>query len=176
MERATRADAVSTAPVGAPADVAVPERPVPPVPGAGIGLPQIRSTTAPPPAAVPSLEDLVADEPARPAPDRPTPGVTVPDGPVTPESFPPGVAAKLGTYVYLLTDPRTGRPFFVGTGRGDRCHRHVHAARTLPSDDAGRSKYPLLDRIREAESHGRRVRVEVLRHGLTPTEADLVQA
>jgi len=176
MEHATRADAVSTAPVGAPADVAVPERPVPPVPGAGIGLPQIRSTTAPPPAAVPSLEDLVADEPARPAPDRPTPGVTVPDGPVTPESFPPGVAAKLGTYVYLLTDPRTGRPFFVGTGRGDRCHRHVHAARTLPSDDAGRSKYPLLDRIREAESHGRRVRVEVLRHGLTPTEADLVQA
>ena len=42
-------------------------------------------------------------------------------------SFPPGVGAKLGAYVYLLVDPRSGRPFFVGRGRGDRCHRHIQA-------------------------------------------------
>jgi hypothetical protein len=95
------------------------------------------------------------------------------DVPATPPtSFPPGVADKLGCYVYLLVDPRSGRPFFVGRGRGDRCHRHVEAAR---SGDRS-SKYPLLDRIREVEADGRSVRVEILRHGLTPAEADLVEA
>jgi hypothetical protein len=45
----------------------------------------------------------------------------------------------------------------------------------VSSDDAS-SKYPLLDRIREAEADGRPVRVEILRHGLSPDEADLVEA
>src|ERR1700676_2058142 len=36
-------------------------------------------------------------------------------------AFPPGAASKLGWYVYLLVDPRSGRPFYVGRGRGDRC-------------------------------------------------------
>ena len=91
-------------------------------------------------------------------------------------SFPPGVADKLAVYVYLLVDARTGRPFFVGRGRGDRCYRHVEAART--GDPGGRraDKYPLLERIREAESDGRPVRVEILRHGLSGAEADLVVA
>lgn len=99
-------------------------------------------------------------------------------------SFPPGVAAKLAIYVYLLTDARTGRPFYVGRGRGDRCFRHVDAARALGSPTASRTaststkpgKYPLLDRISEAESDGRPVRIEILRHGLTVDEADLVVA
>ena len=98
-------------------------------------------------------------------------------------SFPPGVAAKLAIYVYLLTDARSGRPFFVGRGRGDRCFRHVDAARALGSSSdvtgatsAKPGKYPLLDRIREAESDGRPVRIEILRHGLTVDEADLVVA
>jgi len=138
------------------------------VPSTGLGLPQIRSTTAPTPSPVPSIDDLVARPPESPPP-------VGPDGPTAPVSFPPGVVAKLGTYVYLLVDPRTGRPFYVGTGRGNRCLRHVDAARSLPPDVGGRSKYPRLDRIREAESGGRHVRVEILRHGLTPAEAELVQ-
>ena len=70
--------------------------------------------------------------------------------------FPPGVGAKLGAYVYLLVDPRTGRPFFVGRGRGDRCFRHVEAARTLAGRrHDGRASSTPLDRIREAESDGR---------------------
>lgn len=44
-------------------------------------------------------------------------------------AFPPGVAARLEWYVYLVTDPGSGRPFYVGRGRGDRCFRHVLAAR-----------------------------------------------
>ena len=119
------------------------------------------------------------------------------------DSFPPGVATKLAVYVYLLTDERTGRPFFVGQGRGNRCFRHVEAARakrpsTLPTDDslpAGKqstasrpnkpnkpnkptkpAKFPLLDRIIEAESDGRPVGIEILRHGLDAVAADLVVA
>ncbi len=36
--------------------------------------------------------------------------------------------------------------------------------------------YPVLDRIREAESDGREVRIDILRHGLGTREALLVEA
>lgn len=45
------------------------------------------------------------------------------------EGFAPGIGEKLRSYVYLLVDPRTGRAFFAGRGRNDRCFRHVQAAR-----------------------------------------------
>ena len=32
-------------------------------------------------------------------------------------------------YVYLLVDPRTGLPFYVGKGRNDRCHQHLRFAK-----------------------------------------------
>jgi hypothetical protein len=44
------------------------------------------------------------------------------------------------------------------------------------SPPPAKSKFAALDRIREAESDGRPVRVEILRHGLTPAQADLVVA
>ena len=150
--------------------------------GAGIGLRQIPANSVP--IAVPSIDEavdvaLVGNEPEATGPaDRVELRETdpIPHSMLkAPTTFPPGVAAKLGTYVYLLVDPRSGRPFYVGSGRGDRCHRHVSAARVREPSDATPSKYPLLERIREAEADGRTVRVEILRHGLTPAEADLVE-
>ena len=96
------------------------------------------------------------------------------------EGFAPGVSAKLRSYVYLLVDPRTGRAFCVGRGRGDRCFDHVRAAR-LGSDGiaevAGNPPgYPMLERIREVESDGRPVRIDILRYGLSSEEALLVEA
>jgi hypothetical protein len=125
---------------------------------------------------VPTIGEPVLGRPVELAP----PGAPGPPEPAAPErtTFPPGVRAKLGRYVYLLVDPRTGRPFYVGRGRGDRCHRHLEAARAEPLGAArapGR-KYAALDRIREAEADGRPVRVDILRHGLTPAEARLVEA
>lgn len=41
-------------------------------------------------------------------------------------------AAKLpgsretGCYVYALIDPRDGRPFYIGKGRGDRCYQNLN--------------------------------------------------
>ena len=36
------------------------------------------------------------------------------------------VISKLGYYVYLLIDPRTGNTFYVGKGRGNRTFAHVN--------------------------------------------------
>jgi hypothetical protein len=176
MGTASRPEAPPAAVRGAGPDTPGPERPA--VPGSGIGIPQIPSRAAVAPAPVPSLGDDVAAPPPRAVPAAAQPDEAVPDARPTPApvSFPPGVAAKLGYYVYLLVDPRTGRPFFVGRGRGDRCHRHVQAARGGPPSDDGSSGFPLLDRIREAEADGRTVRVEILRHGLSAGEADLIEA
>ena len=38
------------------------------------------------------------------------------------------------------------------------------------------AKYPMLERIREIESGDRTVRIDILRHGLSPDEALLVEA
>ncbi len=118
---------------------------------------------------------------AQKVPAQAVPAIEVPEAPSSPpmpprEQFAPAIAAKLRCYVYLLVDPRTGRPFFVGKGRGDRCFDHVAAARSEGGDREESGAYPLLDRIREAESDGREVRIDILRHGLSTKEAQLVEA
>jgi hypothetical protein len=41
-------------------------------------------------------------------------------------SLVPGVAEKLGYYVYALRDPtRSGAIFYVGKGQGDRVYQHA---------------------------------------------------
>ena len=181
MEHATRADGIPKTVSGDTAAGVGTDRPATASAeaGAGIGLRQIRAKSVPIP--VPSLGGPIdtASVVADPGPpghvesrdSEPIPCTVA----AVPTTFPPGVAAKLGTYVYLLVDPRSGRPFFVGSGQGDRCHRHVAAARPGASIDAKRSTYPLLERIGEAEADGRTVRVEILRHGLSPAEAELVE-
>jgi hypothetical protein len=99
-------------------------------------------------------------------------------------AFPPGVAATLGWYVYLLVEPGSGRPFFVGRGRGDRCFDHLRAARDEPSStgrDRRAKKFPALDHIRRIETaqaqtqtQAPQVRVEILRYGMSADEARLV--
>jgi len=197
MDTTARAGAPATVPEDDPwATLAVPEAPALPVPG-GVEVPTMPwdATTADdgagPVGSVlaesvlvesPVPEPVPVDSPhAVVAPARgpgPVPTAVAASAPLV--SFPPGVASQLAVYVYLLVDARTGRPFLVARGRGDRCFRHVEAARSGAPDGgpaAGKpGKYAALDRIREAESDGRPVRIEVLRHGLTSAEADLVVA
>jgi len=86
------------------------------------------------------------------------------------------VWSKLGSYVYLLVDPRTGRPFYVGQGRKDRCFRLVQLARESTGLPVPPGEDPVLERIRQVESGDRAVRIDILRHGLSPEEALLVEA
>ena len=111
-----------------------------PDPGPASGCPHIRARSAVAPAPVPSIGDPTGADgrrvrrlPGRMTSTRHRPGSTG-SGPCPgrhrgrPRSR-PGWPPSSGCYVYLLVDPRSGRPFFVGRGRGDRCHRHVEAAR-----------------------------------------------
>lgn len=86
----------------------------------------------------------------------------------------PGVEENLGSYVYLLIDPRSGTVFYVGKGAGGRCFSHVHEARNTTRDFRG--DYPKLATIRDIENAGHEVRIDIIRHGLTEAEAFLVES
>lgn len=86
------------------------------------------------------------------------------------QGFPPGVADRLGYYVYSLTDPEEDRPFYVGKGIGDRIFAHMHQALVSPLET------DKLDTIRSVLSRGLEVNCRILRHGLTEKEAFEVEA
>lgn len=80
--------------------------------------------------------------------------------------FPPSVRKKLKCYVYIYTDPRSGRPFYVGKGVGNRCYAHLKAR--------GESeKSRTIRAIRKARL---KPQIEILKYGLTEREALLVEA
>lgn len=87
-------------------------------------------------------------------------------------SFLPGVAEKLGYYVYALRDPE-GRIFYVGKGKGDRVYQHAALARKVEGETAGQLK---LETIRKLHELGQEVVVDVIRHRLTDEEAYEVEA
>ena len=54
---------------------------------------------------------------------------------------------QMWSYVYILVDPRDGKPFYVGKGRGDRIdHHEVEAAHGLLSEKC--------ERIRNIKAEG----------------------
>ncbi|MGH9080428.1 MAG: hypothetical protein ACRDYE_10220 [Acidimicrobiales bacterium] len=172
-----------------------PERPVPderpnpaerPLPGGSpLSAEPAHPAEAPPsPTGTATQAATGADEALAVADDGPATGTgLVADDE---ETFTTAVSAKLESYVYLLVDPRTGRPFHVGRGRDDRCFEHVRAAREGRGVETAREgrgdrgaaldNDPVLDRIRQVEASGRPVRVEILRYGLDPDEASTIEA
>ena len=71
-------------------------------------------------------------------------------------SLKPGMAEKLGYYVYLYVDPRDGKVFYIGKGKGERCLDHL-----FEDDD-----HPKVKRIREIFAAGLEPHIEMLAHGL----------
>jgi uncharacterized protein len=86
------------------------------------------------------------------------------------QSFPPGVAEKLKTYVYRLIDPRNGETFYVGKGKGDRVFAHIRAK--IETDDPGDK----LKRIHEIRAAGFDVAHVIHRHGMDDGTAFEVEA
>lgn len=88
--------------------------------------------------------------------------MTVDDGqPVEDElRIRPEVAHRLGHYVYLYSDPRDGRPFYVGKGEGARVLSHL-------SEAAESRKCAKIADIRAA---GLKPRIEILAHALRDDE------
>lgn len=83
------------------------------------------------------------------------------------------VAHELGLYVYLLVDPRSGVPFYVGRGRGLRYASHGVEAADDNGADHSSTKVAL---IREIRTSGLEPEVWIARYGLTETEYVTVEA
>ncbi|MCB0251449.1 MAG: hypothetical protein KDI07_22960, partial [Anaerolineae bacterium] len=81
--------------------------------------------------------------------------------PVLFDHLPPGVAERLGWYVYLYVDPRDNRPFYVGKGKGDRVFAHF-------DDQKDSDKVRIISEI---ETAGMKPRLDILAHGLKEEEA-----
>lgn len=90
----------------------------------------------------------------------------------SPETFPPGVAAKLKTYVYRLIDPRNGETFYVGKGRGNRVFAHIRDELGQDGDEVSEK----LRRIREIRVAGFEVAHVIHRHGMDDATAREVEA
>jgi len=76
------------------------------------------------------------------------------------------IAVILKSYVYVYTDPRNGIPFYVGKGQGNRLFGHLN--------DTSETKK--TSTIRAIRATGQEPQIDILRYGLTETEAALVEA
>lgn len=84
--------------------------------------------------------------------------------------FPQSVIERIGTYVYILKDPRNSEVFYVGKGIGNRVFSHANAA----SHDLTETEK--ISRINEIRKDGREVQYEIIRHGLTEDQAVEVES
>lgn len=75
--------------------------------------------------------------------------------------LPAKVRERLKYYVYLYVDPRDRQVFYVGKGKGARCHAHI---RSPPNTKRGRI-------IRELRTQGKKPDIEFLSYGLTEQAA-----
>jgi hypothetical protein len=73
------------------------------------------------------------------------------------------VAHRLGFYVYLYVDPRSGQPFYVGKGQGQRVLAHLSV-----SGESRKAKV-----LAELSQPGLTPRLEVLAHALPSEETAL---
>lgn len=82
------------------------------------------------------------------------------------KKFPPEVSEQLKSYVYLYSDPRDGKPFYVGKGIGNRAFSHL-------DEESESKKVETIDQIRKV---GLEPNIEILRYGLSDDQATLLEA
>ncbi len=78
----------------------------------------------------------------------------------------PEISEQLKSYVYLYSDPRDGKPFYVGKGVENRVFSHL-------ADGTDSKK---VEKIRLLQNIGLEPKIEILRFGLTDDQATLLEA
>jgi uncharacterized protein len=78
----------------------------------------------------------------------------------------PEVTNVLKSYVYVYIDPRNGEIFYIGKGKDDRLFAHL-------GDTSETDKTARISDIRES---GKEPQIDLLRYGLSDSEAELVEA
>ncbi len=76
------------------------------------------------------------------------------------------IADTLKSYVYVYVDPRNGEPFYIGKGQGNRLFSHLE-------DQSDTEK---VAKIAEIRRQGKEPQIDILRYGLSDSEASLVEA
>jgi len=76
------------------------------------------------------------------------------------------VSEILKSYVYIYIDPRNGEPFYIGKGQGNRIFTHL----------GDQSESEKVAKITEIKHYGLEPIIDILRYGLTESEASLVEA
>lgn len=78
---------------------------------------------------------------------------------------------ELGVYVYMLIDPESNVPFYVGKGAANRIFDHINCA--LKDENEVNAKY---EKIRSILSKNQSVKHCIVRHGLTEEGAYEIEA
>lgn len=84
------------------------------------------------------------------------------------------IKEQLQYYVYRLTNPITGKTFYIGKGKDDRIFAHI--SETLKKSKDELEDDLKLQEIKSIKDSGKHVILEIIRHGLTQEEAFEVEA
>lgn len=85
------------------------------------------------------------------------------------------MSSELQAYVYMLVEPESGVPFYMGKGHGLRHADHVAQA-LVPVDEADEERSRKLAKIDEILARGLEPEVWILRYGLKSAEYTAVEA
>jgi hypothetical protein len=80
--------------------------------------------------------------------------------------IPDEISKILKSYVYVYIDPRNGEPFYIGKGKGNRLFSHL----------VDQSESKKVAKIIEIQENGLTPQIDILRYGLSDSEASLVEA